>query len=51
MCASCGCGKPNENHGDTANITLTDLERAAEAAGVSPGEAADNIVAAASSSR
>jgi hypothetical protein len=45
MCASCGCGVPNDNHGDAANITLADLERAAEAAGVSPAQAADNIKA------
>jgi hypothetical protein len=45
MCASCGCGKPNDNHGDTANITLDDLERAARAAGVSTAQVADNLKA------
>lgn len=49
MCASCGCGAPNDNHGDAANITLEDVEAAAKAAGVSPGQAADNIMSAASS--
>ncbi len=32
MCMSCGCKQPNENHGDERNITLRDLEAAAEAA-------------------
>lgn len=45
MCASCGCGKPNENHGDEANITLNDLEQAARAAGVTTSQVADNIKA------
>ena len=46
MCASCGCDTPNDNHGDEANITLNDIERAAQAAGVTPVQAADNIAAA-----
>lgn len=45
MCASCGCGVPNDDHGDKANITLNDIERAAKAAGVSASQAADNIKA------
>ena len=28
MCASCGCGSPNEKHGDSANITSNDIEKA-----------------------
>lgn len=43
MCLSCGCGKPYEDHGNPANITYEDLERAAEAGGVSVDEAAKNI--------
>jgi hypothetical protein len=43
MCMSCGCGKPNEGHGDEANITFDQLERAANAAGIDPETAADNI--------
>lgn len=43
MCASCGCGQPNDDHGNPANITLTDVERAADAAGVTTKEAAENI--------
>jgi hypothetical protein len=30
---SCGCKQPNENHGDDRNITMSDLQAAAEAAG------------------
>jgi hypothetical protein len=43
MCASCGCGAPDESHGDTTNITLGQVQRAANAAGISPEEAANNI--------
>jgi len=45
MCASCGCGKPNDDHGNSANITLEDIERAATAAGIPASQAADNIKA------
>jgi len=51
MCATCGCDTPNDNHGDSANITMVDIERAAEAAGLTTGMAVDNIVTAASSYR
>ncbi|MDQ3928891.1 MAG: hypothetical protein M3328_07060 [Chloroflexota bacterium] len=40
---SCGCGEPNEKHGNPDNITLDDLRRAAKAANIEPEEAADNI--------
>lgn len=43
MCVSCGCGAPNEKHGDDANITMSDLERAAQAANISPTQVAENI--------
>lgn len=33
MCASCGCGQVNDQHGDSRNITLQDLDKAAQAAG------------------
>lgn len=33
MCMNCGCGQPNERHGNEANITLDDLRRAGEANG------------------
>jgi hypothetical protein len=45
MCASCGCGEPNDKHGNAANITLDEVQQAAQAAGVSPKQAADNIKA------
>ncbi len=44
MCLSCGCGEPNENHGDPRNITMQKLEEAAKAANISTQEAAQNIV-------
>ncbi len=43
MCMSCGCGEPNEDHGNPDNITLDDLRRAAKAANIEPEQAADNI--------
>lgn len=43
MCASCGCGAPNDDHGDSANITMVDVQRAAEAAKISPAQVANNI--------
>ena len=44
MCMSCGCGKPNDNHGDSRNITQHDLNDAAEAAGISLAQAVQNIM-------
>lgn len=43
MCASCGCGSPNDDHGDSRHITFEQLEAAAAAAGTDPESAADNI--------
>ena len=48
MCASCGCGMVNEDHGDERMITLTDLEEAAEASGISVREVVQNLQAAVS---
>ncbi len=31
MCMNCGCGMPDDKHGNDANITLSDLRRAGEA--------------------
>jgi hypothetical protein len=45
MCLSCGCGEPDADHGDTRHITMEDLRKAAEAAEISPQEAAENIKA------
>jgi hypothetical protein len=44
MCLNCGCGKPNEDHGNPANITADDLRRAAEANQQSLRESAQHIV-------
>jgi hypothetical protein len=44
MCMSCGCGQPNNDHGDSRNITQNDLNNAAQAAGISPNQAAQNIM-------
>jgi hypothetical protein len=41
---SCGCGEPNNKHGDDRNITQDDLNQAAQAAKISPDKAAHNIV-------
>lgn len=43
MCLSCGCGKPNDRHGNDANITRQDVEQAARAADISPDQAVENI--------
>lgn len=44
MCASCGCGKPSEQHGDPANITSDQIDAAAIAADISREQAAENIL-------
>jgi hypothetical protein len=44
MCLNCGCGKPNEDHGNSANITADDLRRAGEANDQSLRESAQHIV-------
>lgn len=43
MCLTCGCGKPNDDHGDPAHITYEDLKAAAGAAEISVEEAASNL--------
>ena len=45
MCLSCGCGEPNESHGNDANITYDDLQKAAQSEGITIEQAADNIKA------
>lgn len=45
MCCSCGCGIAEDDHGNPANITLSDLADAGVAAGIAPGQAAANIAA------
>ena len=43
MCASCGCGKFEEDHGDDRNLTLEDLKAAAQAADVTVQEVVENL--------
>lgn len=43
MCLTCGCGVPNDDHGDDRNITYDDLLTAAEAAEIEVDEAARNF--------
>jgi hypothetical protein len=43
MCLSCGCGNPDDRHGDEANIIREDLERAARAADISAEQVVENI--------
>lgn len=45
MCTSCGCGRPDDGHGDSRHITLTVLRCAAEAAHIPTEQAAANIAA------
>jgi hypothetical protein len=44
MCMNCGCGQPNDDHGEPANITASALVRAAAANGQSLRESAQHIV-------
>ncbi|MEO8954684.1 MAG: hypothetical protein ACR2H5_02010 [Ktedonobacteraceae bacterium] len=44
MCTSCGCGQPNNDQGDQRNITQNDLNNAAQAAGITPKQVAQNIM-------
>jgi hypothetical protein len=43
MGVSCGCGEPNERHGDDRHITEDDLQRAATAAEISLDEVIQTI--------
>jgi hypothetical protein len=43
MCLTCGCGVPNDDHGDERNITYEDLKTAAEAAEIPVEEAVRNF--------
>jgi hypothetical protein len=45
MCLSCGCGDPNADHEDPRHITMEVLQKAADAAEITPREAAENIEA------
>lgn len=43
MCASCGCGKFEEDYGDDRNLTLKDLKAAAQAADISTQQVVQNL--------
>lgn len=43
MCLDCGCGKPNERHGDDRHITMDDIKAAANTSEMSVEEVSDNI--------
>jgi hypothetical protein len=43
MCLDCGCGEPNERHGDDRHIVMDDVRAAAQASELSVEEAARNI--------
>ena len=45
MCANCGCGIPEDAHGDDRNILWSEVVASAKAAGVSSADAAQNIAA------
>ena len=49
MCVSCGCGHPNDDHGDSRNITLHDLDQAAIAAGTTRDKVLQNMMGGAGS--
>jgi hypothetical protein len=44
MCSTCGCGIPEDKHGDERNINWSEILASAEANDISPGEAVKNIV-------
>lgn len=44
MCMSCGCGSPNDDHGDSRNLTLNDIDQAAMAAGTTRDRVLQNIM-------
>src|SRR6266567_1827836 len=43
MCISCGCGKPDDDHGDARNITMRDIDQAAQAAGTTRAKVLQNL--------
>jgi len=51
MCISCGCNHPADSHGDKRNITLQDIDAAAQAAGTTREKVLENISGVAQSSR
>lgn len=43
MCMTCGCGRPNDDMGNADNLTWDDLQKAADAAEITPQQALDNM--------
>lgn len=43
MCANCGCGIPEDKHGDDRNIAWSEVQAAAEANNQTPSQAIKNI--------
>ena len=43
MCLNCGCGKPDDQHGDAANITRDQLERASKANNMDLRQSVENM--------
>ena len=43
MCLNCGCGVPDDNHGDEKNITNKSLKEAGDANGQSLEETKHNM--------
>jgi hypothetical protein len=43
MCANCGCGIPEDKHGDDRNIAWSQIVASAEANDLSPAEAVGNM--------
>lgn len=43
MCSNCGCGIPEDKHGDESNINWSELVAAAEANDMSPEQAIKNM--------
>ena len=43
MCANCGCGIPEDKHGDDRNINWSEIVASAEANDMSPADAVRNM--------
>ena len=43
MCANCGCGIPEDKHGDDRNINWSEVVASAEANDMSPADAIRNM--------
>jgi hypothetical protein len=46
MCLNCGCGQLDERHGNEANMTASDVQRAADANGQDLSTSVQNMLAA-----